>query len=87
MFIISSMSIATDKNPSFEAGTRHEYFIGKGEKLFTSEEFYRLKDHWLNEYGFKTKAAGMKALKSQQKIDDSQNSWGFWISKSELVER
>ena len=59
------MSIATDKNPSFEAGTRHEYFIGKGEKLFTSEEFYRLKDYWLNEYGLKTKAVSLPIIKRE----------------------
>lgn len=91
-WFIKVVDTATNKNPGFLAGTRHDYWYGIREKLIAS--FYpdepspspAVVSLNMKEYGFKTKAAAVRAYKSHLNRVSSTDLFGYWTSEVSLEE-
>lgn len=91
-WFIKVVDTATSKNPGFPVGTRHDYWYGIREKLIAS--FYpdepspspAVVSLNTKEYGFKTKAAAIRAYKSHLNRVSSTDLFGYWTSEVSLEE-
>ena len=84
MFIIKSVETATESNKQFK-GQSQTYYFGKQEKLLSCET---LPPKWeVERYGFKTKAAATKALKSlKETFEWFSKTYGTWTPELTLIE-
>lgn len=89
-YIIKLECNATDLNHNFKGEKLISYY-GKEEKDLS--DFNSYTKHigtpipWkVKEYGFKTKASAMKALKTHKECADYETAIGFWNDTVELVE-
>lgn len=84
MFIIKVVATATEQNKNFKGEVQTTYF-GKQEKSLSREEF--LVKYWVENYGFKTKAAACRALKSLKETSDwFDEKFGDWTHEYSIVE-
>lgn len=82
-FIIKQHYEATEKNTNF-AGEVIDYYTGKGYSALGKNEFPIR--YYIENYGFSTKAAAMRALKAIIAGNKQEESYGFWKVTSTLVE-
>ena len=82
MYIIHRHYEATEANNNFRGQTQ-DWYCGKSGQSFGHEI---PSAYWLKEFGYKTKASATRGLKAYLEYDESENKYGFWTVKSELVE-
>lgn len=83
MFIIKKHYEATESNYDF-SGVVIDYYKGKrGETLSKNELPCK---YFIEEYGFKTKAAASRALKAEKELCDSENEYGWWNVSASIME-
>lgn len=83
MFIIKVVATATEQNKNFH-GTVQTSYYGKQEKLLSNEELPA--KYFVENYGFKTKAAASSAMKALKKVHDWFEKYGSWTHEHSLVE-
>lgn len=91
-YFIKVIDTATDSNPGFKAGTKHEYWYGKQETLIAS--FYPNEPapspasiaYYMKEYGFKNKAGVMKAFKHHRYAVQRESDFGYWNCECSVEE-
>lgn len=83
MFIIKKHYEATENNYNFH-GVVMDYYKGKrGETLSKNELPCK---YFIEEYGFKTKAAASRALKAEEELCYSENEYGWWNVSVSIIE-
>ena len=83
MFIIKVKATATEQNKNFKGEVQTSYY-GKQEKLLSDGELPA--KYWVKNYGFKTKAAACRALKSLKETHDWFEKYGTWTHEHSIVE-
>lgn len=83
MYIIKKHYEATEKNTNFASDVR-DYYLGKGQHLIGRNTFPTAWE--INTFGYRTKAAAMKGLKSATELANSETRDGWWVVTAELVE-
>lgn len=82
-YIIKQHYEATEKNTNF-AGEVIDYYTGKGHTAIGKNAMPI--PYYIENYGFSTKAAAMRALKSVAEGAKWESSRGFWNVTCSLVE-
>lgn len=83
MFIIKKHYEATADNYDFP-GVTIDYYKGRnGETLSKNEIPCR---YFIEEYGYKTKAAASRALRTEKKLCDFENKYGWWNVSASIME-
>lgn len=91
-YFIKVINTATESNSGFKAGTQHEFWYGKQEKLIA--KFYPDEPapsfasiiFGMKEYGFKNKSGAMKAFNHHMELIQGTNDLGTWDCEVHLEE-
>lgn len=89
-FVIKLESNSTDLNHNFK-DEKHICYYGKEETEVSdfncdTKHIGELVPWKVKEYGFRTKASAMKALKTHKECADHENAKGYWNDTVELLE-
>ena len=82
MYLIKSVSIATQSNPNF-AGETRVYILGKNLCTKYKEEYLKF---YAKEYGYKTISGAKQRFKSLKETFEWESERGFWESTCEIIE-
>ena len=91
-YFIECINTATDNNPGFKTGTKHEFWYGKNEELianFNHEEPPTNQpnlSYALKEYGFKNKAGATAAYKRHLCMSQDENDLEMWTREVRIAE-
>lgn len=83
MFIIKVVATATEQNKNFKGEVQVTYY-GKQEKQLSDEELPA--KYWVENYGFKTKAAACRAMKSLKETHDWFEKYNTWTHEHSIIE-
>lgn len=91
-YFIKVINTATESNPGFKAGTQHELWYGKQEKLIA--KFYPDEPapsfasiiFGMKEYGFKNKSEAMKAFNYHMELIQGTKDFGYWNCECSVEE-
>ena len=80
-YLILTIATATEKNKNF-AGNTQRWVRGKG-GISLEADYVQYAAH---NYGYTEKRYAQMGLKAQQKLDEAENKYGYWVAKSEIIE-